>query len=199
MTKQEFLNALETALSGYPKAELEERISFYSEMIDDCIEDGLSEEEAVAKIGSPQAVSEQILKDTPLFKLAKEKIKPKRHLATWEIVLIALGSPIWISLTVSAFAVVLSLYATLWSVLVSLWAVFISLAAAALGCTFGGAVFLFTVSIPVGLAVIGGAIFSVGLSIFSFFGCKAATKGMLKATVKIALWIKRLFLKKEEA
>ena len=122
MTKQEFLKALEAALSGFPEEELNDRLRFYSEMIDDRIEDGLSEEEAVAKIGTPKAVSEQILKDTPLFKLAKEKIKPKRRLAAWEIVLIALGSPIWISLLVSLLAVVLSAYASLWSAIVSLWA-----------------------------------------------------------------------------
>ena len=47
MTKFEFLEELRNGLNGLPKNEIEERISFYSEIIDDYIEDGLSEEHAV--------------------------------------------------------------------------------------------------------------------------------------------------------
>ena len=48
MNKQEFLVQLRNALSGLPKDDIEERIEFYSEMIEDRIEEGLSEEEAIA-------------------------------------------------------------------------------------------------------------------------------------------------------
>ena len=50
----------------------------------------------------------------------------------WLIVLLALGSPIWLSLLIAAAAVVLSLYIVLWSLILSLWAVELSLAVAAL-------------------------------------------------------------------
>ena len=43
--------ALRRRLSALPVAEREERIGFYGEMIDDQIEKGLSEEEAVDGIG----------------------------------------------------------------------------------------------------------------------------------------------------
>lgn len=199
MTKKEFLRTLEEKLSGFPQGERDERLVFYSEMIDDRIEEGLSEEAAVAAIGTPQKIAEQILKDTPLFKLAKEKIKPKRKLMAWEIVLLAIGSPIWLSLLVSAVAVIISLYAVLWSCIISLWAVFASVAGCAIGGLLGGTVFVFTASPAVGFAIIGGGIFAAGLAIFLFFGCKEATRGTLIFTKKIALWIKHLFLKKEEA
>ena len=53
MNKQAFLERLRKALSGLPPKEQEERITFYSEMIDDRMEEGLSEEEeAVASIGT---------------------------------------------------------------------------------------------------------------------------------------------------
>ena len=45
--------------------------------------------------------------------------------------------------------------------------------------------------------MIGGGFFCVGLSIFAFFGCKAATKGIFILTKKIVLGIKNLLLKKE--
>ncbi len=53
MNKREFLQKLENGLSGLPREDIEQRLSFYAEMIDDRIEDGFSEEEAVAGIGTP--------------------------------------------------------------------------------------------------------------------------------------------------
>ena len=69
-------------------------------MIADRMEDGLSEEDAVASVGSVEEIAAQIIADTPLSKLAKAYIKPKRRLTAWEIVLLALGFPIWFSLLV---------------------------------------------------------------------------------------------------
>lgn len=48
MTKAEFLAALKRAL---PEDEAEQTLAFYNEMIDDRMEDGMSEEEAVAAMG----------------------------------------------------------------------------------------------------------------------------------------------------
>ena len=39
MNKQEFLMRLREGLSGLPQNEIEERLTFYSEMIDDRIEE----------------------------------------------------------------------------------------------------------------------------------------------------------------
>ena len=51
MTKHEFLLQLGKALSSLPRRERDERLGFYSEVIDDRIEEGLSEEEAVRNMG----------------------------------------------------------------------------------------------------------------------------------------------------
>lgn len=199
MTKHEFLTALEAHLAGFPREELAERLSFYSEMIDDRVEEGRPEEDAVSELGTPKAVAEQILKETPLITLAKKRMKPSRSLKAWEIVLLALGSPIWLSLLIAAFAVTLSLYAVLWSGIISLWAVFAATVGSAVGCMAGGVLFLFTAGVPVGLACVGVGIFASGLSIFLFFGCRAATRGILLFTRQLGIWIKRLFLRREEA
>ena len=52
MSKKVFLVKLIIKLSNLPKDDLEERINFYSEMIDDRIEDGFSEEDAINDIGT---------------------------------------------------------------------------------------------------------------------------------------------------
>jgi hypothetical protein len=50
----------------------------------------------------------------------------------------------------------------------------------------------------VGLALIGASLVLAGLSIFAFIGCIKATKGTAWLTGKIALAIKKLFIRKKE-
>ena len=198
MSKQEFLAQLRKGLSGLPKDDIDGRLMFYEEMIDDRIEEGLSEEEAVSAIGPADKIIEQTVKEIPLAKIAKERIKPKRRLKAWEIVLLAVGSPIWFSLGIAAAIVILSLYVSLWAVIISLWAVFVSFFACFIGGITAGTIYAFCGKIPpISIALIACGIVFAGLSIFAFFGCKAATKGILILTKKIAVWIKNCFIKKE--
>lgn len=199
MTKMKFLLSLHNRLLDLPQAEVEERLRFYSEMIEDRMEEGLAEEEAVAAIGTVDEVAAQIISDISLSTPAKDKTAPKKKWKAWEIVLLALGSPIWLSLLIAAFAVLLSCYAVLWSVVVSLWAVFASLIGCALACVAIGIFFAPIGYGLAGIAMIGAGIVCAGLAIFLFFGCKAATKGTLLLTGKIASGIKNCFVKKEVA
>ena len=197
MRKQEFLDQLQSRLGGLPRAELEERLTFYSEAIDDRIEEGLTEEEAVAAVGRVEAVAEQILADIPLAKLAKERVRPKGRLGAVGVILIILGSPIWLSLAIAVAAVVLSLYAVLWSVIASLWAVFAAVAACVPGGLAAGILFFCQGKLPAGLAMIAVALVCGGLGILLFFSCLAATKGSLWLTKKIFIGIKRCLIRKE--
>ncbi len=199
MNKQEFLERLRKGLSGLPQQDIEERVTFYSEMLDDRIEEGMSEAEAINAIGTVDTIITQTLADTPLTKLVKEKAKPKRALKAWEIVLLVLGSPIWLSLGIAVFAVILSLYASLWAVIISLWTVFGSFTGCAIGGVVAGIVIACSGNALSGIAMIAAAIVCAGLSIFIFYGCKAATKGCLILTKMIAVWVKDCFIKKEEA
>lgn len=199
MDKQEFLAQLRQGLSGLPQSDVEERLGFYEEMIEDRMEDGLSEEEAIAEIGPVQEIVDQIVAETPLTKLVREKIRPKHTLRAWEIVLLVLGSPLWLSLLVAALAVVLSFYGVIWSVILSLWAVEAALALSAVGGVVLGAVLSCQGNALPGLAVIGAGLACAGLSIFLFFGCKEVTRGILSLTGKLVLGVKNCFVKREEA
>lgn len=161
MGKQEFLVQLKKRLASLPRQEREERLLFYSEMIDDRMEEGLSEEDAVAAVAA-----QDLCGDKPQ--------KEKKRLQWWELTLLILGSPIWFSLLVAAAAVV-------WSLVVSLWAVFAALAGIGFGVLVLGIVYL--VSHPVtGLALMGASLVCAGLAVFAFFGCKAFTKGAARLT-----------------
>ena len=199
MTKLNFILTLNDKLSSLPKKDIEERLEFYSEMIEDRIEEGLSEEDAVAAVGNVDKIASQILQE---YKSATKppinKKSDKRRIKAWEIVLIVLGSPLWLSLIIGAFSVIFSLWITLWVVIISLWAVFASLIGTAIGGIAAGIIFTLTGKGFAGATVIGAAMICAGLSIFAFFGCKLATKGAALLTKSCAKTIKRIFSKKEK-
>ncbi len=199
MNKQEFLVLLSEKLYGLPKEETDERLAFYCEIIDDKIEEGIDEEEAVSSIGDIGKIAEQIIAETPFTKIAKERIISKRRLKKWEIILLVPGSPIWVSLGVAAVAVTLAIFVSLWAVIISLWAVFASFVGSSIGSIVGGIVLNINGNIFSGIAMIGAGIVCAGFSIFVFYGCKIATKGILWLTKKFVLWVKNCFIKKEAA
>ena len=194
MNKQEFIYELKSSLVGLPEEEVGKSIDYYSEIIDDYIEDGISEEDAVASLGNIDEVVSQIMLDIPLTKLVKAKVKPNRTLRVWEIILLVLGSPIWLSLLIAVFAVILSFYISLWAVIISLWAVFVSVAVCVPSCILVG-VFFYNIT---GVVMIATGLVCFGLSIFLFFGCKAATKGFLILTKNLVIWTKNRFIKGRE-
>ena len=200
MKKNEFLNRLRARLSELPKNEVEERLDFYSEMIDDRMEEGLTEEAAVMELGTVEAVARQIVSEIPIMTIIKDKMTLKRRLRGWEILLLCLGAPVWLSLLLAALAVALSLYIVLWAVaVVASWSVFFAFVGCAFGGTLGGILFALLGNWLTGLALIGAAVFLGGLSIFTFYGCLSATKGTVALTKKISFWIKRCFVGKEKA
>lgn len=198
MNKESFLSALRGRLAGLPQEDVEERLNFYAEMIEDRMEDGLSEEEAVAEVGSVDEIAAQILGDIPLSKIVKNKM-PKRRLLAWEIVLLVLGFPVWFPLLAAGVVVILAVYISIWAIIVSLWLVFVAALVSAFALMFVGVWLAISASVPGGIAVVGTGIFGVGLAIFLCFGCVATTKGMAILTKKIGLGLKKCFIRKEQA
>ena len=187
MNKEEFLAQLRGGLGALPLTDTEERIAFYDEMINDRMEEGLSEEEAVIAVGTVDEIVKGALSDTSLSKLVREKVKPRRALRPWEIVLLA------------AAAIVVSIYIALWAVIVTLWALVLSFAAALLCGLVLGIVFFLRGSAPAALGMFGCGMLCGGFSIFLFFGGMATTKGILHLTAKTILRIKTRLVKREAA
>lgn len=198
MRKQDFIKELRINLSFLPKEEIEDRISFYSELIDDKIEEGLKEEDAIKSIGNVNEIVDQIINDMPLSKIAKDKIKPKRKLSALEVTLIIIGSPIWLSLLLSLVAILFSLYIVGWSVVISIWAVFISLISVLVAGIALTIISLFSNSALVALSYLGATLIILGLTILMHYVCKIMTKVYIKLTKLIVLSIKKKLLKRGE-
>ena len=112
MKRQEFIDKLCKKFYYLSESEIEERITFYNEMIDDGMEEGLSEEAAVAKIGSISEILSQMRSER--FELSVRADAPRkevRRLGVWAIILIVLGSPIWLSIAAALFSVIVNVMA----------------------------------------------------------------------------------------
>ena len=199
MNRETFLTELRQRLSGLPREELEERLAFYGEMLDDRLEDGLTEEEAVESLGTPDEVAAQVLAEIPMAMILREKVRPKRGRKAWETVLLILGSPIWLSLLIAAFAVGFSLYVVLWVIVFSLWVVALALGASALGCLFGAGFYLFRGRPGEAGFFFGACLVCVGLTLLWIALSLALTKGAVKLTTGIWPGIKARLTRKEEA
>ena len=198
MTKVEFLHRLEAGLSQLPEGERRQQLEYYEEMLDDRMEDGMSEEEAVASLGQPGAVSAEILQNMPLGKLMGTRVRPRNGWSVASIVLVVLGFPLWFPLMAAFFAVGLSMYLVLWSLMLSVLAVVLAIGIA-------GVALLVTLplslpaSLPIGLALLGAALMLTGLSIVGFFGMLALGKGLVKLTAHAARGVKSWFIRKGDA
>lgn len=198
MTKNDFLSRLSVGLADLPQEDIKRVLDYYNEMIEDYKEDGMSEEQAINAVGNIDEIISQVINETSLPKLINERIKRHRVLSAWEIVLLILGSPIWLSLLISVIACFIAVYAVIWSVVVCFYAVVLSFAALALAGIFGS-VPLFAMG-NMGLAVIfiGLGLMGAGFMVLFFSGSNWVTKTIVKLSGKFLLWVKTLFVRKEK-
>lgn len=195
MTKQLFLNELSAALHGLPREERYRTLRYYDELIDDRMEDGQSEEEAVSGLGEPEQVAREILgeEEAPASTGKGRKV--------WLIVLLALGFPLWGSLLLAAVIVLLCVYLCLFLPAFVLGVLSLaSLAGAVVGVA--GTPFLildvglFTGGLPAGLFQLGLSVALLGLAVLSALGFYFTGKATVKAGRAIWRWIRRSFSKK---
>ena len=192
MTKSEFLKSLCTSLHGLSDEDIKKSVDYYEEMIDDRMEDGKSEEEAVEGLGTIDEIKNNILEDIPITKIVKEKIKPKRTLKGWEIILLIIGSPVWIPVTAAMIIVALVLYLCFWIVILWLYACDFAVFFSGFASIFGA--FVQNNGFNTGLFYAGSGIALVGVAILLFFGFTQIARGMIWVSKKIGLGIKRLFV-----
>ena len=188
MNKKEFLNNLRKKLSHLPKDEVEERINFYSEMIDDQLEEGIPEEEIISSINLKEEFnfneSSKESNNNDFITKAKNSIAKN--------ILIILGSPVWFPILL---ALVITLFAVIFSFVISFWTSFISLVAVSFAGFIYGVVLLLSYKIATGLAIVGVSLVVAGLSIFAFYISKFTTKYSILLCKKTFTYFKK---KKEE-
>lgn len=129
MTKEMFLRELSRKLHQLPEKELKQQLSYYEELLNDMMEDGITEEDAIYKLGDIQEIVEEILQEQPITTLVKAKVRPRNGWTIAAIIVVVLGSPLWIPL-------LLAFLLTIGAVIISGAAIIVSLGlcTAAFGC-----------------------------------------------------------------
>ncbi len=186
MNKAEFLRKLRSALSRLKKDERRRTLEYYSELIDDRIDAGESETDAVAALGSIERISHQILADAAEQGNLRPDAKPLNT------TLLILGSPIWVSLMLVAFAVLLSIFVAIWSVVITFIATDFALVVGGLGCILGGSL---SGTLNSALFIVGVGCFSAAIGLSLFYPVKLLTDLCVKLVKWSVRMIARLFKK----
>ena len=121
MNKEQFIKAFRKKLRGMPSEEIAKTVSYYEEMIADKIEGGMPEQEAVASLGNLDELARSARGAEP--ETAEKPPRTHKSPAPWVIVLLVLGSPIWIGIGAGLFGILVGFWSVLFSLIVTLFAV----------------------------------------------------------------------------
>lgn len=179
MTKQEFLKEIKKNIHALPRKDRKRVVEYFSEMIDDRMEDGLSEEEAIAEIGEPQEAARQTISDPAfLAEIKPEAARPKNNALL--IVLAILGSPLWIAFAAVVLALLLVFYILLFVFVVVLFVLVLALGLSAIAMLVAGIYELTKLMIPLGFFLIGAFLALTGLTLLAFLGARQAAVGLVR-------------------
>ncbi len=196
MNRNEFMNEIRSRLTGLPEADIQKTLDFYNEALDDRMEDGLSEDQAVEALGTPAEIADKVLMETPLPTLVKAQpaTEPRRKIKAWEIVLIVLGAPVWLPITIGLFAVGLSLALALIAVVLSLIFAVLATAVCGVAAAFGSLVGIIMGEGTRGLLEFAASLLAVGIAVLLFIPIKAGALWLVEMMGRMATKIKMRFI-----
>lgn len=201
MNKQQFIIALSSRLAYLPREDVEKAVAFYIEAIDDRIEDGMSEYEAVAAMGGIDSVVHAIEAEMPLSAIVRQRVKSSRERSersgghsAWWIVLAVLGSPVWLTLVCLLGGLVVSVYAVVWALVAAVFAVLLALCASAVCMLVYAAARLFSAGLSAALLCLGMALLMAGAAAALLWPCVTLSKIMVKLPLRFWRWVKGLFI-----
>lgn len=78
MKKNEFIEALRAKLIALNAQDIERSLDYYSEIIDDCMEDGMTEDEAVAQVGTVEEAVANIVDELSVPNMKPAQLEEKK-------------------------------------------------------------------------------------------------------------------------
>jgi uncharacterized membrane protein len=198
MKKEEYLDQIRQLLQSLPPEDLERSLAFYAESIDDRMEDGMSEEEAVAAMESPESAANAILLEQPLSTLVKARVRDRRKKSALEILLLVLGFPLWLPLLLTALALAFTFILLAWVLVLVPAAVCLALGISAIALLFGGALSLTKIALPAILAAPGAVLILAGLAILAGFVVIGTVRLAVLLSKAVVRGIKSLLIRKED-
>lgn len=201
MTKFEFLDELKSRLELASVPAVQEVVSFYDEAIADRMDAGISEEEAVAQVGSIDDIVREVKMNLPMATVVSSRIKESHETAKksgmgWLWIAIAIvGSPVWIPLVIASVAVVFSLYITLWVLIFALVITLFALGFSGVICMLSPfSIISGTMTIPSALGSFGAGCILVALAILLWQPALLASRGLVNIIRGFFRGLKKLFV-----
>jgi len=194
MTKQIFLDGLRAALASLPAPEIEKTLAYYEEMLNDRIEEGMSEEEAVASMEPVEILASRTINDTPIMHKAVRKAQKSGVSTALLIILAIIGFPIWFPLLCTIGAVIFAIIAVLFAVIITLIALVIGLGFGGIAAVIGAFVYVGSTGLST-LFIVGAGLLIIGIAILLFFPVmyliKAIWAGIKAICRKISSWFRK--------
>lgn len=192
MRKDDYLARLRVRLAQMDGEEREAQLAYYEELFQDMAEDGLSEEEIVARLGTPEVVAEELLAQMPMAELVKSRVRPRGGWTALTVVLLILGAPLWIPLVFTSLVLVGSFFLVLFSLVLALVVTVLALALGAVtlpfAVLFGGSAMPLLLALGFGLIGLGALPFA---ALFIAWVCRGLRKLCVAAWRKIKSWFIR--------
>ncbi|WP_346905870.1 DUF1700 domain-containing protein [Clostridium sp.] len=191
MNKSEFFNSLRESLTPLSKEECNKFIIYYEEIIEDYKESGLTEEEAIDKLGNPRSIANDILSEQDTVDI---KIAPFNN-NILNVVLLVLGFPLWGSLLLAVALLILSVNIIIWCIpfITGMSSTVFFIAALV---SIIGAPFMIGDILAVGIVQLGVGIASIGISILLAFLTVFLSRKFIVITKKLTLMVCKRFNKK---
>lgn len=198
MSKGEFLQSLERLLKSLSKSEREKSLSYYSEIIDDYMEDGYSEEDAVEQVGNPGVIAQEILEEQE-GKAGRQLSGGMKGLIA---VLLVLGFPLWGSLMLAGVCLLLAAALMVVSVYIVIWCIPVCTGACSVSSlvlsvvSMGGAAIIVFQNPAAGVIQLGVGMVSAG--IFVLFGLLTWVLGKIfvGVTARFSRWLAGIIIRK---
>lgn len=197
MNKREFTSALRDRLrkERVSREEIEDALTYYSEAIDDRMEDGMSEEDAVAALGEIEQAVASVCADRPVVRKAISRVCVSRTAIAVAIVLLVLGAIAWIPLVLALGVLAVAVYLAIWALIASLWLADASLVLMGIvgvpflvHATTSGAALS-------GVLQMGCAFVMGGLGVLLVPVMSLATGCLIRASLAFARWVGHFFMK----
>lgn len=181
MTKSEFLSALRGRLTSLSDDEIQKTTLYYSEMIEDRVEDGMTVDEAIEALGPMDDIVREALgahaeakpaaeKKLSIIGKWKKKRAEKGKNRALAIVIAIVTAPIWIPILIAllacAAAVTVAILACVWSIVAAAFSVLITSFATGLACAIVGVMHFINIELAAGLIFAGLSLAFFGVGLF---------------------------------
>ena len=164
MTKEQYLSELALKLIKLPEDERKNAINYYTEYIDDALENGKTMQDVEAALGNPNEVAANIIAD---YSVNRVKEKPsltnglKALIAVLGVFAFPIAAPAAIAIIVVIFALIITVFSVAFSLIMAAFGIFIAVVV-----LLGVSVALIFTDPILGMATLGASLIASGVLIF---------------------------------